>query len=194
MNEGYVYLLQSQTTGWYKVGYSKDPDLRVGQLNKELEGLEWRFVAGIKTSDTRRLEKAFHEVFATRRITRGKEWFTLGAAELELFKALADTVGVEKTAAAAPPQALRDAWRDLILILQDRGQAPIAAICEAATPERFEGGVLTARIPEDLAIYARFIVDERHMSAIRDASRHTFEIPICEIDPVLGPAESEDDL
>lgn len=188
MSEGHVYLLQSERTQWYKIGYSKDPRVRVGQLNKELEGLDWRFVAAIKTNDVRRLERAFHEAFATRRITKGKEWFTLGAVELELFKALAETVDVAGRP-FVPPEQLASEWRGIIEHMKRNRQAPTAAVYEELIPIRFVDGILTLEVPEDLAIYGYMAKDDRHVAALRQAASQVFDDQIIEVRTVYGPAE-----
>lgn len=87
----YVYLMRSSTTGWYKIGYSKDPESRREQLNKETSGLDWAVTYTFSSSNPFKLEQCLHKIFREHRITKGKEWFDLPEEGAELFKLLADT-------------------------------------------------------------------------------------------------------
>src|SRR5215218_10637179 len=89
----YVYLLQSRKReDCYKIGFSSDLIRRINELNMEREDLDWRLVAAFPSKNPRRVEKAFHNLFASRRITTRKERFVLEAAEVELFLALSSEV------------------------------------------------------------------------------------------------------
>jgi hypothetical protein len=88
---GYVYLFRSESTHWFKIGFSTEPARRLKQLNSEMPELQWILVASIETNDCRRLEAAFHNLFSSQRITRGKEWFRLTEVEVEFFKAMSET-------------------------------------------------------------------------------------------------------
>ena len=157
----YVYLLQSRKTNWYKIGFSSDPARRAAELNKEIEDLDWHLVAMIPSKNPRRVERAFHAVFASRRITRGKEWFVFGADEVELFQALASEGNQEAS--------LPGWWPRVLQHLRDRRQAPAATVFEEASTAFFEGSVLRVLFPVSLSIYVKLARDTRHANTLRDA-------------------------
>lgn len=75
---GMIYLLRSKTTGWYKIGYTRNTiQTRVDQINQEVPGLEWESVGYAWVDDPPAIEKAWHILLAGKRITPGKEWFLL---------------------------------------------------------------------------------------------------------------------
>src|SRR5215208_1080703 len=122
----YVYLLQSRKTDWYKIGFSSDLARRTKELNEEMEDLDWRLVAAFPSKNPRRVEKAFHNLFASRRITTRKEWFVLEPAEVELFRALSSEVE----------------WPKVMRHLLDQRAVLTAAVFESASAMLFEGDML----------------------------------------------------
>lgn len=70
--EGYVYLIGTPVFGWYKIGKSKTPEIRVNNL-----GILLPFklsVIGIwKAKNHHQLEKSLHEIYSKHQING--EWF-----------------------------------------------------------------------------------------------------------------------
>ena len=77
--EGYVYIVGSTTFGWYKIGKTKNPEVRVSQLGILLPfKLE---VIGIwKAANHHAMEKALHEMYKKNKING--EWFEFTKKEL----------------------------------------------------------------------------------------------------------------
>lgn len=78
---GYVYLAASPL-GPTKIGFSADPETRIGQLARR--GHRPSLLLTIPTEDGRNLESALHDFFVDRRI-RG-EWFWLTEAEIDALR------------------------------------------------------------------------------------------------------------
>lgn len=90
---GYVYLLQS-VTGLYKIGRSAAPDNRLRTFNVKLP-FEVEFTCLIEAGDMFKLEKQFHDQYASRRA--GGEWFALTESDVAEIVALANTKTPEVT-------------------------------------------------------------------------------------------------
>ena len=75
---GYVYLIGSPTFGWYKIGKSKTPEVRVKDL-----GILLPFklhIIGVWAAENHHLmETALHEMYASCRING--EWFEFSKKE-----------------------------------------------------------------------------------------------------------------
>lgn len=85
--EGYVYLLQSEV-GFYKIGFSGDPEIRVKQLQAQIRNFPYtiRLIHKIWTDDMGRTEKDFHSFF---RELRGRgEWFKLPQEWVDWFRSI----------------------------------------------------------------------------------------------------------
>ena len=87
---GFVYLLRSGTTGWYKIGWTRRPiEERVRELNYEHPGLRWLLIAYYEEDMARDVERLWHQSFTPYRVTKGKEWFTLPLEAVLLFQRMA---------------------------------------------------------------------------------------------------------
>jgi hypothetical protein len=122
---GFVYLFVSQSKGWYKIGRSAmNAENRLSFIRRDAPGMKIDLVDYIPTDDFERLERAFHKVFRDAKLTEedwatvdanqndltaiGKsEWFKLDAHQVELFRALAQTVGVSGSTVAMVRQVKR---------------------------------------------------------------------------------------
>ena len=79
---GYVYLIAIET-GLYKIGLTTTPESRMSGLSTGLP-YELTLVHTIKCRDRFKIEKFFHEKFASKRV-KG-EWFALEKDDIEYFK------------------------------------------------------------------------------------------------------------
>ena len=92
---GYVYLIGTTTFGWYKIGKSKIPEIRIKDL-----GILLPFkieIFGIWSADNHTLlEKTLHEIYAPHRING--EWFefTVSGAKC-LFNSLPEEARIYPT-------------------------------------------------------------------------------------------------
>ena len=80
---GYVYLMHMETTPYYKIGKSVDPEHRI--FTSVILPMDIVLVHSIETDMMSCLEKDLHTYFAVQRI-RG-EWFELTDADVEYIKA-----------------------------------------------------------------------------------------------------------
>jgi|SRR5215211_112741 len=155
----YVYLLQSRKTeDWYKIGFSSDLARRTKELNEEIEDLDWRLVAAFPSKNPRRVEKAFHNLFASRRITTRKEWFVLEAAEVELFLALSSEVE----------------WPKVMRHLLDQRVPLTAAVFDSASAMLFEGDVLRVTFPATLSFLVGQASSPFHTERLKGAVEAAF--------------------
>ena len=76
----YVYLLQANNSGLYKIGFTRHPDHRILEIEGDV-GADLDYVCTIETDDMRRLEKELHEKYAKQRLEG--EWFDLDEPEIE---------------------------------------------------------------------------------------------------------------
>lgn len=80
---GKVYLLRGKVTGLYKIGRSRDPEVRVRRLSYVLsEPVE--LIHTITTDDANVLERLLHTTFAAQRIHH--EWFRLRRRQVNAIK------------------------------------------------------------------------------------------------------------
>ncbi len=155
----YVYLLQSRKRDdRYKIGFSSDLARRTKELNKERERLDWRLVAAFPSKNPRRVEKAFHNLFASRRITPGKEWFVLEPAEVELFRALSSEVE----------------WPKVMRHLLDQRDVLTAAVFDSASAMLFEGDVLRVTFPASSSFHVGQARDSFHAERLKNAVEAVF--------------------
>lgn len=75
---GYVYLIGTPVFGWYKIGKSKTPEVRVTNLGILLP-FKVRVIAIWKAANHTKMEAALHEMYAANRING--EWFEFTAKE-----------------------------------------------------------------------------------------------------------------
>ena len=100
-NEGFVYIIQSES-GHYKIGKSTgDPSKRVRSLQTG-SPFDLTLILKIKSSNCHRLEADIHDRFASKRI-RG-EWFTLSTDDL-IWLSLAHS--------ADPDCVIDDSWEGI---------------------------------------------------------------------------------
>lgn len=82
---GFVYLLQS-STGYYKIGRTKDPTDRIKTFNVKLP-FEVDFTCLLKTPDMYALEQELHQQYADKRVNG--EWFDLDPTDVERIRGMA---------------------------------------------------------------------------------------------------------
>jgi hypothetical protein len=82
---GYVYLLRCERTGWTKIGWTlKNPGERAREVQSEFRnGFDFRLHAAFACFDPPSVERMFHNLFDTRRITDKREWFDLPPAQAD---------------------------------------------------------------------------------------------------------------
>jgi len=71
---GYVYLIKSDESGYYKIGYSANPNNRIKQLQTGSAD-RLRIVHLYESVRARKVEKSLHYAFSHARINN--EWFEL---------------------------------------------------------------------------------------------------------------------
>lgn len=96
---GYVYLLQDvDVTGFYKIGYTNNPERRLNKFGVELP-FKTQVVDIIRTDDARLLERTLHRRYADKR--RKGEWFDLTASEVTEIRNLDIGISAESNYATA---------------------------------------------------------------------------------------------
>jgi hypothetical protein len=81
---GYVYLLQS-STGYYKIGRTKDPQNRLATFSVKLP-FEVEYEHIISSSNMNKLERKLHALFADKRVNG--EWFDLSPDDVAYIKSM----------------------------------------------------------------------------------------------------------
>lgn len=76
---GHVYLVESRSGDLVKIGLSSDPVGRIRAINHTSGGVGRRFISP-EVKNCFVIEKAFHNKFASNRVTG--EWFSIGLGEL----------------------------------------------------------------------------------------------------------------
>lgn len=89
---GFIYLAQSGTNSWYKIGMSKQPYKRLSQLQVGTP-LQLTLIERVFTLDAPKLEKTLHEYYQAYWM-RG-EWFDLPQQEISLFTKVASELDAE---------------------------------------------------------------------------------------------------
>ena len=77
MNEGYVYLIGTPVFGWYKIGKSKTPEIRVKNLGILLP-FKVQVIGVWKAKNHHLMETSLHEIYDSHRING--EWFAFSKA------------------------------------------------------------------------------------------------------------------
>ena len=80
----YLYIMKDTSTGYHKIGISKNPQYREKTLQSEKPTIEIVWVSDSTTIKARDIEKALHSYFEHRR-TRG-EWYNLSSHQIESIK------------------------------------------------------------------------------------------------------------
>lgn len=80
----YLYIMKDISTGYHKIGISKNPQYREKTLQSEKPTIEIVWVSDSTTIKARDIEKALHNYFEHRR-TRG-EWYNLSSHQIESIK------------------------------------------------------------------------------------------------------------
>ena len=75
---GYVYLIGTTTFGWYKIGKSITPEIRIKDLGILLP-FKITIIGVWKAVNHHLMEKTLHEIYASSRING--EWFEFTAKE-----------------------------------------------------------------------------------------------------------------
>jgi len=76
---GYIYLIGSTRFGWYKIGRSRKPDIRIKDLGILLPFKVEAFAVW-KTTNAELTEKLFHKKHSAQNING--EWFSFGTAQV----------------------------------------------------------------------------------------------------------------
>lgn len=76
----YIYVLASKTTAVYKIGYSSQPQVRIGSIRTSVPNL---IIIDLYFG-TRADEAALHQMFNAKRVNR--EWFALNGSDLKKIK------------------------------------------------------------------------------------------------------------
>jgi len=79
---GYIYLVRGVGTPWYKIGKSKNPEVRSKQLGTQ-GPFKHELIHTIRVSDMKLHEEYWHNHFATKRVEG--EWFTLSDGDVKEF-------------------------------------------------------------------------------------------------------------
>jgi len=84
--KGYVYLMKYDT-GYYKLGFSKNPSNRKSELARSQQGQEVQveIVHLIETDNMARLEQETASKFSLRSLLVGNEMWALSQADLDMF-------------------------------------------------------------------------------------------------------------
>lgn len=86
MNEGYVYLIGTPVFGWYKIGKSRTPEVRVKDLGILLP-FKVEIIGVWKAVNHHLMESALHEMYKTSKING--EWFGFTKKEAyEVFSSI----------------------------------------------------------------------------------------------------------
>lgn len=72
MSEGYVYLIGSPIFGWYKIGKSKTPEIRIKDLGILLP-FKIHIIGVWRAKNHHLMESSLHEIYSNNRING--EWF-----------------------------------------------------------------------------------------------------------------------
>jgi len=86
---GYVYLIGTSTFGWYKIGKSKTPEVRVANLGILLP-FKVKVYRVWRAENHHLMERTLHEMYAANRING--EWFEFDGKQI---KNLIDSIPVE---------------------------------------------------------------------------------------------------
>jgi hypothetical protein len=90
--EGYVYLIGSPTFGWYKIGKSKTPEVRVNNIGVLLP-FKICVIGVWKAKNHSLLETSLHEIYASKKING--EWFEFSKKGVyEVFDRIPDEAKV----------------------------------------------------------------------------------------------------
>jgi predicted GIY-YIG superfamily endonuclease len=85
----YVYLIKSSETGYYKIGYSANPDQRIKQLQTGCPD-ELIMITTFKSDRARRIEYALHNSYS--HACKHNEWFDLHIEDEIKFKSLCERI------------------------------------------------------------------------------------------------------
>jgi hypothetical protein len=89
---GYVYFIGSPMFGWYKIGKSKTPEVRVKDLGILLP-FKVHVIGVWKAENRHELERTLHEIHSSKRING--EWFEFTKQQAwEMYKSLPSSVRV----------------------------------------------------------------------------------------------------
>lgn len=79
---GYVYLIGTPTFGWYKIGKSITPEVRIKDLGILLP-FKIEVIAVWEADNHHNMEKAMHELYAANKING--EWFEFNKKEIQIL-------------------------------------------------------------------------------------------------------------
>lgn len=86
MNEGYVYLIGTPIFGWYKIGKSRTPEVRIKDLGILLP-FKIHILGVWKAANHHLMESSLHEIYSNKRING--EWFEFSRKEaFEMFNSI----------------------------------------------------------------------------------------------------------
>ena len=93
----YIYLIQSQEDGYYKIGVSKHPNKRIKQLNTG-NSSELKLIESYKTDLAHQIERALQRRFSHMR--KEGEWFEMSVNEevnfIKYCKQVEDNINILK--------------------------------------------------------------------------------------------------
>lgn len=112
-NAGFVYLAKA-STGHYKIGYSKHPDIRVQQINsgKTALPIKVELIHSFLAEDAPKAESELHAHFSSKHF-RG-EWFLLDTEDVDLVMSLNGYTLTEGFRYQAKDKDLLDEWNGLV--------------------------------------------------------------------------------
>jgi predicted GIY-YIG superfamily endonuclease len=85
----YVYLIKSTETGYYKIGYSRNPTQRLKQLQTGCPD-ELQIIETFRSNHARKIEGALHNSYNY--ACKHNEWFELAIEDEVKFKKLCETI------------------------------------------------------------------------------------------------------
>lgn len=99
MKSGYLYLIEQEQTGFFKIGVSINPEKRLNQL-KTSSPTVLKLITKIYTNDMYTLEKLFHKLFLRKNSTlsegnkwrNNREWFFLNSNDINYIKSFKKNV------------------------------------------------------------------------------------------------------
>lgn len=115
---GFCYLMHIVGTGEYKIGRSKNPDVRLISIGYAV-GQSVELVHAIPSPEPSRLERYLHYVFEGDCI--GGEWFSLSDEQVELIKAIQEDPGLDRPKPICPIVTMTFNFQRLVELRQARG-------------------------------------------------------------------------
>ncbi|MGE7885394.1 GIY-YIG nuclease family protein [Bacillus sp. NPDC094077] len=90
---GYIYIIKEFHSNTYKIGYSRDVNIRKQQFEVKLP-FEWEFLAVFEVENAREKESLLHRQFKLRRLNG--EWFELTSKDLINLSCMMGNINTEE--------------------------------------------------------------------------------------------------